>query len=53
MADTKPIDLSKTIKRLELIKNLIMLEEEDEIETHIAKLEQLTTIGELPSIITK
>ena len=52
MVDAKPIDLSKAIKRLELIKSLIILEEEDELETHIAKLEQLPTIGELPNIIT-
>ena len=32
MADAKPIDLSKTIKRLELIKSLIVLEEEEELE---------------------
>jgi len=51
MADTKPIDLSKTIKRLELIKSLIILEEEDELETQIAKLEQLPSMGELPNII--
>ena len=52
MADTKPIDLSKTIKRLELIKSLIILDEEEELEAHIAKLEQLPTIGELPIIIS-
>ena len=34
------INLSKIIKRLELIKSLISLEEEDEIEGHIFKLEQ-------------
>ena len=51
MADAKPIDLSKTIKRLELIKSLIVLEEEDELETHITKLEQLPITGELSTII--
>jgi len=37
----KPIDLSKTIKRLEIIKSLILIEEEEELETHITKLEQM------------
>ena len=32
MPDIKNINLSKIIKRLELIKSLISLEEEDEIE---------------------
>jgi len=36
----KPIDLLKTIKRLEIIKSLILIEEEEEIENHIAKLEK-------------
>ena len=39
MADVQP-NLSKIIKRLELTKGLIALEEPDEIESHIAKLEQ-------------
>jgi hypothetical protein len=33
MTDVKNIDLSKIIKRLEMIKSLISLEEEDEIVT--------------------
>ena len=40
MTDAQNIELSKIIKRLEMIKNLISLEEEDEISTHIFKLEQ-------------
>ena len=43
MAAVQP-NLSKIIKRLELIKGLIALEEPDEIASHIAKLEQ----NELP-----
>jgi hypothetical protein len=35
MPDIQNINLSKIIKRLELIKSLVSLEEEDEIETHI------------------
>ena len=34
------INLTKIIKRLELIKSLISLEEEDEIDAHVFKLEQ-------------
>jgi len=41
MASLKPIDLSKTIKRLEIIKSLILIEEEEEIETLVEKLEQM------------
>lgn len=40
MADVQPIGLAKIIKRLELIKSLIALEEVDELSGHIAKLEQ-------------
>lgn len=51
MTDVQNIDLSKIIKRLEMIKNLISLEEEDEIGTHISKLEQLVSIAETENII--
>ena len=34
----QPNNLSKTIKRLELIRSLIALEEDDEIISHIVKL---------------
>ena len=51
MASLKPIDLSKTIKRLEIIKSLILIEEEEEIETHIAKLEQMDISDEILLII--
>ena len=40
MRDVQTNHLSKIIKRLELIKSLISLEEEDEIEAHVFKLEQ-------------
>ena len=40
MPDVQNINLSKIIKRLQLIKTLISLEEEDEIETHVFQLEQ-------------
>jgi len=45
-------DLPKIIKRLELIKSLISLEEEDEISAHITKLEQLVLTSELENIVT-
>ena len=35
MPDIKNINLSKIIKRLELIKSPISLEEDDEIDVHI------------------
>ena len=52
MVDVQPIDLTKIIKRLELIKYLIALNEEDEINSHIVKLEQNDQTSELASIIT-
>ena len=51
MPDVQNVTLSKIIKRLELIKSLISLEEEDEIEIHIFKLEQFQTTPELDIII--
>ena len=36
MEDTK-LDLQKILKRLEIIKSLVTLEEDDEIELHISK----------------
>lgn len=51
MTDVKNIDLSKIIKRLEMIKSLISLEEEDEIGTHISKLEQLVSTAEIENIV--
>ncbi len=44
-------DLPKIIKRLELIKSLISLEEEDEITAHVAKLQQLILPSELENLI--
>jgi uncharacterized protein YozE (UPF0346 family) len=46
------MNLSKIIKRLQLIKSLISLEEEDEVDTHVLKLEQLGVTPELETIIT-
>jgi len=51
MPGQNKIQFSKIIKRLELIKSLISLEEEDEIETHIAKLEKDDFSGDLKNII--
>lgn len=42
---------SKVITRLELIKNLISLKEEDEIAAHVFKLEQFVEVPELKTII--
>jgi hypothetical protein len=44
-------DLPKIIKRLELIKSLISLEEEDEITAHVAKLQQLILPPELENLV--
>lgn len=44
-------DLPKIIKRLELIKNLISLEEEDEIILQVTKLKQFSLNGELQDVI--
>lgn len=45
------IDMNKIIKRLELIKNLIALEESEEIEAHIFKLKQYDLDNELEDIV--
>lgn len=45
------IDFLKIIKRLELIKSLIALEEENEIAVHIKRLQQFSLNKELESII--
>lgn len=52
MTDTKNINLPKLIKRLQLINSLIALEEDEELGTHIAKLQQETTSPALENIIT-
>ncbi|MBP6024510.1 J domain-containing protein [Ferruginibacter sp.] len=52
MTDVKNPDLAKIIKRLELIKSLIALEEDAEISTHVSKLEQNDLLPELRSIIS-
>ena len=53
MTDVQNIDLSKIIKRLEMIKSLISLEEEDELSTHISKLEQMSLSMVLPIVRTE
>lgn len=52
MTHVQNIETAKIIKRLELIKSLIALEEESEINHHIVKLEQLALTSELKSIIS-
>jgi hypothetical protein len=51
MTDVKSPDFPKIIKRLELIKSLIALEEEKEISIHVSKLEQQVLPNGLKSII--
>jgi hypothetical protein len=51
MKDEQNIDMAKVIKRLELIKSLIALEEESEINAQIVKLEQLALTSALKSIV--
>ncbi len=52
MTYVKNLDFAKIIKRLELIKSLIALEEDAEIITHVSKLEQHGLLPELQSIIS-
>ncbi len=52
MTEAKNLDLAKILKRLELIKSLIVLEEESEIKTHVAKLDQLALTLELKNIVS-
>jgi hypothetical protein len=51
MTDSKNINLSKTIKRLQLIKSLIALEEDEELAPHIEKLQQETATPAIENII--
>lgn len=51
MLNENKIQLSKIIKRLKLIKSLISLGEEDDIEIHISKLEEDDFNAELKNII--
>ena len=51
MPDVQNVNLSKIIKRLELIKSPIPVEEEDEIDGHVLKLEQFGITPELETII--
>ncbi len=50
MEDTK-LDLQKIIKRLEIIKSLVILEEDEEIEIHISRLQKLDIPNEVFEII--
>jgi len=51
MTDVRNIELSKIIIRLQMIKSLITLEEENEIAVHISRLRQFSLEGELENII--
>ncbi len=51
MPEVENGNLTKIIKRLELIKSLISLEEEDEISLHVSKLEQAEITPDLSNII--
>jgi DnaJ domain len=51
MTDVKNIELSKIIIRLQMIKSLIALEEENEITVHISRLKQFPLEGDLENII--
>ncbi len=52
MADSK-LDLHKVIKRLEIIKSLVLLEEDEEMEFHISRLQKLDLPNEILEIITE
>ena len=49
--ETSNIDISKITKRLQLIKTLISLEEEDEIDLHIAKLQEYVLLIDIKNIV--
>lgn len=51
MSDVQNINFSKILKRLDVIKSLISLEEEDEIGIQISKLEELALSVKFQSII--
>ena len=50
-ATENTIEVFKILKRLELIKNLIALEEEKEIVVHVLRLKEFSLNGELKNII--
>ena len=52
MAEMTNINISKIIKRLELIKSLIALEEESEINNHVSKLREFSADKEVGIIIS-
>lgn len=52
MVNEQNIDISKIINRLELIKRLVALEEESEINTHVSKLRVFSTDADLVTIIS-
>ena len=49
--DKAPLDLSKVLKRLDLIKTLIALDEPDELAPHLDKLSQQHLTDELEQIV--
>jgi len=51
MTDAKNIELSKIIIRLQMIKSLITLKEDNEITVHISRLQQFSLEGEVENII--
>lgn len=51
MTNAKNFDFAKIIKRLEMIKSLITMEEEDELNIHISKLQQQSLPIEVDEII--
>lgn len=46
-----PLDLGKVLKRLEIIKTLVSLDETDEISSHLQKLSQQTLTDDLSAIV--
>ncbi|MCX6206015.1 MAG: hypothetical protein NTZ19_07170 [Bacteroidetes bacterium] len=51
MTDNQNTDIFKIIKRLEMIKSLIFIDEEEEIQIHISKLEQLNIPDSVKQIV--
>lgn len=49
MSDDHNVEIHKIIKRLEMIKSLVSIDEEEEIQLHISKLEQLI----IPDVVKK
>lgn len=47
------VDIAKAIKRLEIIKGLILLEEDEEITSHVRKLKEVNVTSEIIEIIKR